>query len=246
MPSFSLFIGLGSLAGLMMTGWRAPKNQTLRYVDAGILALFMALVGGRGVFAAVNWGYYAHHFLEIFEVWQGGLSGMGAMAGGALAVLILAIGWQFPAGLLADSLLPLAGSVSITAWLGCWVSGSAYGLPSTSWWALLGKDEWGVVALRLPVQLIGASATLLFIWLIDGFSRRLKTPGVAANIGMFSLSGIIFCLSFLRADPTPIWNGLRLEGWGGIGGMTLSAIAVVVLLVRRNRDRPPSPIEKIP
>jgi phosphatidylglycerol:prolipoprotein diacylglycerol transferase len=245
MRSFSLLLGLGSLAGLMMAGWRAPSKQTMRYVDAGIFALLIALVISRGVYVAVNWGYYAAQPLEIFEVWLGGLSGIGALAGGVLAVFILAIGWKFPPGALADCLFPLAGSLSITAWLGCWQGGCAYGLPSTAWWSLLGKDEWGVMAARMPIQLWGASATLLITWLIDGLGRRLKITGLPAGLELIGLGSVIFGLSYLRADPTPVWFGLRLEAWGAVGLITLSAVFVVVLLVHSKRKTSPISASRI-
>jgi hypothetical protein len=41
---------------------------------------------------------------------------------------------------------------------------------------------------------------------------------------------VIFGLSYLRSDPTPIWNGLRLDAWGALGLMIFSGITVVVLL----------------
>jgi len=53
-----------------------------------------------------------------------------------------------------------------------------------------------------------------------------------AAIGLFGMSAVIIALSFLRADPTPIWNGLRLEAWGAIGLMIFSLSSVVVLLSR--------------
>jgi prolipoprotein diacylglyceryltransferase len=245
MQPFSVLLGLGTLAGLLLAGWRAPKKETLRYVDAGVFALFVGLLGSRAVYVAVNWGYYASHPGEIIQVWLGGLSGVGALAGGALAVLILAMGWKFPAGLLADILFPLSGSLSITSWLGCWQATCAYGPPSTAWWALPGRDEWGVLASRLPVQLIGAVLTLLLLWLIDRFSKYLPVAGMSAGIGWFGISSVIFSLSYFRADPVPIWHGLRLEAWGAIGLMALSIFLLVVLLVRWKLSKPPIPHTRV-
>jgi hypothetical protein len=42
---------------------------------------------------------------------------------------------------------------------------------------------------------------------------------------------VLFSLSYLRADPTPIWNGLRLDAWGAAGLMLFSALSLVVLLI---------------
>ena len=82
MQSFSIILGLGTLAGLLLVGWRAPRKETIHYLDAAGFTLFIALVGSRAFAVAVNWGYYASHPIEIVQVWLGGLSSIGAIAGG--------------------------------------------------------------------------------------------------------------------------------------------------------------------
>jgi len=232
MQPFSLLLGVGALTGLLLVGWRAPQKETVRYLDAAVFSLFVALIISRGSFVWVNWGYYGYHVSEIIQVWQGGLSSIGALAGGVLAIVILSMWWKLPSGLLADTLLPLFGSLTITSWLGCWVGTCAYGFPSSAWWAMPARDEWGVLASRVPVQLIGSVTTLLIIWIADWAGRRVQIDGLTAALGMFDIATVIFALSYLRADPMPIWQGLRLEAWGAITLMILSGLAVVVLLVR--------------
>jgi prolipoprotein diacylglyceryltransferase len=245
MQPFSILLGLGTLAGLLLAGWHAPKKETIRYVDAGVFALFIAVIGSRAAYVAINWGYYTSHPGEIYQVWLGGLSGVGALAGGVLAVLILALVWKFPAGLLADILFPLAGTLCITSWLGCWVATCAYGAPSTAWWALPGWDEWGVLASRLPIQLIGAILTLVLLWLIDQSSKHMPVAGLSADIGLFGISSVIFALSYFRADPVPIWHGLRLEAWGALCLIALSIFLLVVLLIRCKLSKPPVPHRRV-
>ena len=245
MNSFSIFIGLGTFLGLLLTGWRAPKKETLRYVDAAVLALFFALIVGRAFAVATSWGYYSSHLGEIFQVWLGGLSSIGALVGGVLAIFVISVWWKLPAGLLADTLFPLAGALGITAWLGCWFNACSYGVPSNAWWALEARDEWGVVASRIPVQLIGAILTLVIVWLVDWAARHSTIPGLTANLGLFGISTLLFTLSYLRADPVPIWLGLRLEAWGAIGLMIFSGLLAVVLLVRWKYKKSPIPNRRV-
>ncbi|NJD60932.1 MAG: hypothetical protein C3F13_16595 [Anaerolineales bacterium] len=232
MQPFSMIIGLGALAGLLLVTWRAPQKERLRYVDAGILTLLGSLIGSRLMTVAVNWSYYASNLGEIFKVWMGGLSGIGALTGGILAVLILSLWWKTPLGVLADALLPLAGTVTIAAWLGCWLDSCSYGYPSTAWWAIPARDEWGVSANRFPVQFIGAILTLIMIWSIDKAGLHLQAQGLSAALGLFGLSAVILGLSYFRIDPTPVWHGLRLEAWGALALMIFSSVTVVVLLLR--------------
>jgi prolipoprotein diacylglyceryltransferase len=231
MQPFSLLLGLGALAGLLLAGWRAPQKDRIHYLDAGVLTLLGALLGSRTFTVVVNWTYYQSRPGEIYQVWLGGLSSIGAMVGGLLAIFILGTWLKIHVGVLADVLLPLAGAMTVTAWMGCWVDRCGYGLPSTTWWALPARDEWGVLADRIPVQLLGAILTLIIIWLLDRSSKHLPVKGMSATLGLFGLSAVMFVLSYLRADPTPVWNGLRLEAWGGIGLMIFALVTVVVLLI---------------
>jgi prolipoprotein diacylglyceryltransferase len=163
---------------------------------------------------------------------MGGLSGIGALLGGVLSAIILSVWRKIPLGKLADVLLPLAGTVTIAAWLGCWLDSCRYGYPSTAWWAIPARDEWGVSANRFPVQFVGAILTLIIIWIFDRAVLHLQAQGLSAVLGLFGLSAVILGLSYFRSDPTPVWQGLRLEAWGALTLMILSSATVVVLLLR--------------
>lgn len=238
MQPFSMLLGLGALFGLLLTVWQAPKKEASRYLDAGLWTLFGALVGSRALAVMVNFSYYQSHPGEIAQVWLGGLSGIGALAGGLITILILAVWWDMPVGKLADALLPLAGSLAITAWLGCWIDRCGYGMVSGSWWALPGRDEWGVIANRVPVQLMGAVFTLAIIWLLGWVYKHISIHGLISAIGLFGLSSVIFCLSYLRDDPMPVWKGLRIDAWGAVLFMIISLIWLAIVILRwKSREK---------
>ena len=241
MQQFSVLLGLGALMGLLLIVWRAPKKETSRYLDAALAILFGALLVSRAGYVAVHLPYFQIHPGEMIQVWKGGLSGIGALAGGAIAILILAGWWRGSTASMADVILPLVGTLAITAWLGCWMDSCGYGLPAKAWWALPARDEWGVLAYRVPVQLMGAFVTLGIIWLLDRVSKRIAIPGISASLGVFLIAAEIFALSFLRADSTPLWYGLRLEAWGAIGLMVFYLLIGVVLLFRWKRRSSLSP-----
>ncbi len=232
MPVFSPFLGIGALLGLLFVGWEAPRKEILRYVDVALWTLFIALLGSRLLYVAVNWGYYQAHLIEILQVWRGGLSAIGALIGSIFAILILTPLWKGRAAILVDTLLPLGGTLAVASWMGCWVDGCGYGSPSGSWWALPSRDEWGVVVNRVPVQVIGAILTLALMFIIYRSATFFPAQGMPASLGLFAVSAVIFLLSYLRIDPIPIWKGLRLEAWGALGVMVFSGLLLVVLLVR--------------
>lgn len=232
MQPFSVIIAFGVLTGLLLVGWRAPQKETIRYLNAGIVVLIGALVSSRALSVAVNFSYYRLHPVEIFQVWLGGLSSIGALVGGSITIVFISIWWKTPVGLLLDTLFPLVGTLTIAAWLGCGLDRCSYGLPSHAWWALPSRDEWGLLTDRVPVQQLGAILSLLLLWSIERLSRTIPIDGISASLGLFGISTILFGLSYLRADPAYIWNGLRLDAWGALALMIFWGITVVVLLTR--------------
>jgi prolipoprotein diacylglyceryltransferase len=232
MRPFSLLIAFGVLSGLLLVGWRAPKKETIHYLDAGLIALIGALVCSRALAVGVNFTYYRLHPAEIYQVWLGGLSSIGALVGGSLVVLLISIWWKIPVGLLSDTLFPLAGAISIAAWLGCGLDSCSYGLPSTAWWALPSRDAWGILTDRVPVQLLGALLSLGVVWSLERLRMTSTVTGMNASLGLLGITTILFGLSYLRADPAFIWKGLRLDAWGALTLMIFWGIIVVVLLTR--------------
>ena len=94
----------------------------------GVLVLLLGcLLGSRIVYVGFHTSYYASHLLESVEIWKGGLAWPGAIAGGLLGLVAVACIWRIPIAMLADRLIPLASPLAIAVWIGCWLSGVAYG-----------------------------------------------------------------------------------------------------------------------
>lgn len=221
-------IGLGAVLGLAWVAWQAPEKLALRRIDQGLWLLLGALLGGRLVHVAMAWSYYAGGLLEIPQVWLGGFSGMGALAGALLALMLLAFITRQPLGDLADAYLPLAAALTVSAWLACWVDGCAYGVETTAWWSLPARDEWGELERRVPLQLLAASLTLGLFWLVDRSRTRLRRAGQPACLVLLGLGLLNLGISFLRVDPSPTWAGWRPETWAGFA-FGLLAVAVYLL-----------------
>ncbi len=245
-------IGLGAALGLAWAALKSPEARALRNFDAGLWALSGGLLGGRLAHTAAAWPYYGNHLLEIPQVWLGGLSGPGAAAGFVFALGFYAALSGLSLGSLADALLPLALAVVISAWLACWLDGSAYGAPAASFGGFPARDEWGQWRLRWPVQLLGAMLTMLIFWLLDrdtlaalsgrrsqrALSRlaaRLQNaaPGTLSRLAFFLLCVEFLLLSFLRADPVPLFRGLRLDTWAYAALTGLSAIPLLFFPIFR-------------
>lgn len=232
---FSLLLGLGAVFGLAWVAWQSPEKLTLRSFDQGILLLVGALLGGRLVHVAMTWSYYAEHLLDIPQIWTGGISGVGALIGGLLALGLLAIFTRQPIGELADTYLPLAIVLFVISWLACWLDGCAYGAETTAWYGLPARDEWGELSHRVPAQLLGAVLTLALFWLVDSGRKRFIVPGQAAYLALLGSGLIMLGISFLRVDPSQTWLGWRPEAWAGLSFSLISGLLYLANLIKLRR-----------
>lgn len=242
--TYSLMIGLGATLGLAWAAVRNPERAN-QVINAGLAALLGAYLGSRLTYILVNQVYYQNHPQEIFQFPLGGFSWPGALAGGGLALVLFAALFRQPLGRLADELLPLLVTLSVTGWLGCWLAGCAYGAPLDAWWGLLAVDEWGQLARRWPVQASGALLSLAVIWLVDQLPQQRPQPGLPPGstflLGLLGISSINFFMSLLRADPAPLLNGLRLETWAALLLSALALLIFAVLLLASRRQKAVSP-----
>jgi prolipoprotein diacylglyceryltransferase len=215
---YALILGLGASLGILQVARSAPPKLVQRYLDAAILVLFAAAAGARLVYVGLHWPYYLEQPLVIIQVWQGGLSAPGAIAGGLLATFCLAKSLRVPFYRLADTLTPLLAPLCTAAWLGCWASGSAYGLPvaAGSWWGIPAIDETGTVMLRFPLQFLAALSLAVLLGWIELKKNPLKMPGQKASLMVLGVNASYLAATFLMGDPAPGWAGLRPESWMAI------------------------------
>jgi len=218
MINYAFLVGLGCSLGILVVAIYAPPKESGRMVDAGLLFLSGCLIGARLGYCALHNHYFSSNMGEVFQFWQGGLFWPGAAVGGLSIMLLLRRAWHLPWATFLDILAALIPPLAISAWLGCWQSGVAYGgeVPQDSWWGLMCVDENGALLYRFPLQFIAAMAMLFSsAWL------ELKTPfgnrtGTRGLVMLLSLALILLAISFLRADPAPSWAGLRADSWCGI------------------------------
>ncbi|HWQ84603.1 MAG TPA: prolipoprotein diacylglyceryl transferase family protein, partial [Anaerolineales bacterium] len=189
-----------------------------------------SLVGGRAAFIVVNWEYFRQHLLEIFQVYQGGLSWPGAMAGGLVLVILYAWRLGKPTGELLWVLFPLLTSIVGVALLACWLDGCAYGSLARGNFGLLTVDELDHRALRIPTQLIGILAAVLWYAGLDSQKERFSRLAPAGWVSILGMALIMFGLALLRVDPGLYAYGMRLDAWAAL---IFTAFALVGVLGSR-------------
>jgi prolipoprotein diacylglyceryltransferase len=227
---FSLLIGFGASFGLACAAVQAaPARRASALLDAGLIALAGALLGARAGYVWVNWPHFQAFPVQIPQLWLGGYTASGALAGGLLGLLVAAVSLRLHPAALADSLLPVLPPLLVCAWLANWQAGSAYGAAAPgAWWAFPTRDETGMISARFPLQPLAAVLTLVLFTLIDLARPRLAARGQAASLALFGISALLCGTSLLRADPAPLWHAYRLDT---LASAALAILALFFLLI---------------
>ena len=233
--TFSLVLGLGVGVGLCWSvlPLRSLPNVAQRRLNDASIALLGALIGGRAGYILLNWVYYQRHLWDVFQVWLGGFTWIGALAGAFTFLIITNHLQKTSLGYILDGLLPLFSSITISVWLASWLTGYAYGIEISHWWGIPALDESGVIAQRWPTQLIAALSTLGFHWLAEfGLTRRWSSlPGLASSLVLAGFSITILCLTPFRGDPIPLLKGIRLDIWASGVFFTLSTLMAITFYI---------------
>ena len=227
--TYTVLIDLGLAFSLAWLYFRAPRPQAGRWLDAGLAAVFGALIGARLLYTLVNGGYYFEHPEEIFMIWQGGLAWPGAALGGVLGAGLYCSRKREPFAPIFDALAWPLVMLSLLSWGGCLAAGCAYGAEVTpgqapSWLVMEAPDLYGVLALRWPTQLMGllwSLAALGLMWLVAKMRWRAGGRGFYA-LALIALGAL--AISFLRGDPDPgLGGGLRLDSAGSALALLIAA-----------------------
>ena len=211
-------LGLGAALGCWQVLRQFPPPERPLWSTLLLLVLTGALVGGRAWHVLVM-AVYANQSIPFFAFWQGGLGWPGALAGGLVVWAGLVVARRLPLSLSADRMLPLFVLMPVSAWLGCWQAGCAYGrmLPDGSLWGLRMRDEAGVFAERFPLQFLAVLLLLAFVIALLILQRRhVFLPGQLAAACAAGLGLALLLMAFLRDDPQPRWQGLPLDAWAAL------------------------------
>ena len=246
--SYTLALAVGMLAGTWMAVHLARKSSTAPSIvlDAGFWALLGGLFGGRAGSVAANWAYYVDHLGQGMALWKGGLSWHGALVGGcaALAIWVLLrrrVRPPVPDGRdLFDGIAPGVALGGAFGWLGCLLTGSAYGAeaagyaPPLSWLTAGLPDIYGVDGVRFvtqPLMILWCVCLWIVLWRVH---RRLPR-GLSFTLYLLSYGLADLGIGFLRGDGT--WRyGLWVSQWAAIVEMGVALALGAYLMTRPDRN----------
>jgi len=216
--------GLMYLVGFAAAWWlgtrriaqgQAPVTRT-QFDDLLFLAVVGVILGGRlGYVLFYKPAYYAAHPLEIFAVWQGGMSFHGGLLGVMLAMLFVARRHGVDYLRLMDFVAPLVPLGIAAGRMGNFINGELWGRVTTLPWGMVfrGAGE----APRHPSQLyqFAMEGLLLFLilWL---YSSKPRARGSVCALFLIGYGTLRFVAEFAR-EPDSFLGllalGLSMGQW---------------------------------
>jgi phosphatidylglycerol:prolipoprotein diacylglycerol transferase len=174
-------------------GWVAREmDDVLFYAVIGIIA------GGRlGYVLFYKPDYYLSHPLEVFYIWQGGMSFHGGLLGVLVAMTLFARQAAKPWLSVMDYIAPLVPPGIAAGRLGNFVNAELWGRPADVPWAMIFPNVDSVP--RHPSQLyefaLEGIALFVLLWL---FSRRPRPLGVVSAVFLIGYGVARFAVEYTR------------------------------------------------
>jgi phosphatidylglycerol---prolipoprotein diacylglyceryl transferase len=146
---FALFILLGRYRIKQNPNGAFSSNMLDDMLFYGVLGV---ILGGRlGFVIFYQLGYYLQHPLEIFAVWQGGMSFHGGFLGVITAMALLARRYKLPWLAVTDFIAPLVPLGLGAGRIGNFINAELWGRPTDVSWGMIFPDVDGIP--RHPSQL---------------------------------------------------------------------------------------------
>jgi phosphatidylglycerol:prolipoprotein diacylglycerol transferase len=209
---------LGFLAFYFLAKSRLDKAH-LSKKDLDDLLFYGVLgvvLGGRlGYVFFYQLNHYLTHPLDIFAVWQGGMSFHGGLLGVIVAVWLFARSKQIPFLVLGDFISPLVPPGLFFGRLGNFINGELWGRPTDLPWGMVFPHVDHVP--RHPSQLYEAflEGVVLFL-LLWFFSKKDRPQGAVSGLFLVSYGFIRFIVEWTREPDDFLGTltfGLSMGQW---------------------------------
>lgn len=237
-----LAIILGYGVGLALTKGTIYYKHLQEFLLYGIIG---AIIGARLWHVFVfQWPTYSQHPLQIFAIWQGGISIEGAIAGGAITLIIYTRIHKISFWEMADYLSPamiLAQGIGRIAEL---MAGDVFGRPTGGNFGIvfpkgtIAYDYYGSKPLWPAAVWESQGNMILFavLFMIFVFYRHRLSKGMIFAFYLFLYDLERFILEFFRGD-SPRYGGLTGGQWDAIALMAISLGIIGYLIIRDHRKR---------
>jgi phosphatidylglycerol---prolipoprotein diacylglyceryl transferase len=218
--------------------WGGPAPLTVIDFDDFVIWITLGIIlGGRiGYVLFYNLPHFAAHPIEILQLWNGGMSFHGGVAGCIVAIVGFALHRGIPMLALGDVTAAVAPIGLFLGRIANFINGELWGRPTSVPWAMVFPNGGPIP--RHPSQLYEAALEGIVLFALLNLLVRagaLKRPGVVT--GSFALGyGIARIIGELFREPDAqlgfLWGGLTMGMLLSVPLM-LAGIAVLALALTR-------------
>lgn len=232
LAAFGLFMWLGHLRlrHEPFASIQGPKAWSQRDVeDILFLGVLGVVLGGRiGYCLFYKPGYYLAHPLEVFAVWQGGMSFHGGMLGVIAAEVWFAVSRKRPLLQVADFVAPCVPTGLAMGRIGNFINGELWGRvadPDLPWGMVFrGAGDLPRHPSQIYQFLLEGMLLFVLLWL---FARKPRRPGEVAAAFLLGYGVFRFVAEFFREPDAHLGLlslGMSMGQWlclpmmaGGVG-----------------------------
>ena len=232
---FALFILLGRLRIKNNPDGVFTNSMLDDMLFYGVLGV---ILGGRlGHILFYQFGYYLQHPLEIFAVWQGGMSFHGGFLGVITAMALLARKYKLPWLAVTDFIAPLVPLGLGAGRIGNFINGELWGRPTNVSWGMIFPEVDSLP--RHPSQLyefaLEGLAFFVVLWI---YSARPRPVGAVSAMFLIGYGLFRSFAEFFR-EPEDGFMGFMTLGVSMGQWLSVPMIgAGAMMLVWAYRERP--------
>jgi prolipoprotein diacylglyceryltransferase len=226
--SYPAMLYLGLVAGIIAGNAAANASglDSPAVFIATCILIVPALAGARLQHVATQWSVYRQDIPRIWDTRESGL----AQYGGILLAVPLSIPLLRSLGLAFGDFWDVASFTLITGMvftrIGCLMNGCCSGRPSHSWGSMVLPNHQGVIARRIPNQLLEASWAALILCAVTLLHGRLPFPGATFVFSCAAYATGRLVLESLR-EEVPARHRFTVHHWISLLIIALSLAALV-------------------
>ena len=233
---YSLAYILGIIIGWILCKKIFIKNLDInqKFDDYITYLIIGIIIGGRlGYVLFYNFNYYINNILDIFKIWQGGMSFHGGLLGIIIASILFAKKNNQDLFVYTD-LVSLVAPIGIFfGRLANFINSELYGKVTEVPWAVTFVQVDNLS--RHPSQLYEAifEGIILFILLLHFRSKNFLTkPGLISGLFLIFYSVFRFCIEFFRVPDEQIGYLIFNLSMGQIISLVFIMIGTIVFYLK--------------
>lgn len=238
--SYGLFVAIAIILSAFVAYYLAKGTKYRKHVFDLLLYVIIGAIIGARLWEVLFFqsAYYFKHPLEIFQIWNGGLSIQGGLVGGFVTGLIYTrihklSFWEF-----ADVLAPSIILGQAIGRIACFLNGDAFGAPTNSGFGLvypegtMAYDTFGSQPLW-PAELFEMQLNMIVFAILIGL-KNVKWPKgfIFLSYNILYNTGRFF-LEFLRGDTPEYALQWTAAQWTSIAIIVISVIFMVYGFVNK-------------